>query len=75
MATRKKYDIISEATKVVDNQLALLEALYEAKDTQAKARSKLVCRCPACQAYRQSTLAWIETMRSSQPETEQPKAA
>jgi hypothetical protein len=56
----KKYDIVAEATALVDDQLELLRALYLAKQTMADGKSRLVCRCGSCRSHRQITLGWVE---------------
>jgi hypothetical protein len=58
----KKYDIVKEATKLVENQLALLQALYEAKRTLEDGRSRRVCRCGSCRRHRAITLTWVASL-------------
>jgi hypothetical protein len=56
---RRKYDIVKDATALVESQLGLLQALYLAKQTQAEGRSRLICRCGACRTQRAVTLDWL----------------
>jgi len=58
----KKYDIVKEATALVEDQLGLLQALYLARQTQAEGRSRLVCRCGNCKTHLVITLAWLNAL-------------
>jgi hypothetical protein len=58
----KKYDVLKEATALVESHLGLLQALYLAKQTQAEGKSRLVCRCGACQSNRAVTLDWLNAL-------------
>ncbi|HLF76387.1 MAG TPA: hypothetical protein VJB57_02765 [Dehalococcoidia bacterium] len=59
----KKYDVLKEAGTLVDSHLELLQALYEVKKVRMDAKSRLICRCPACRSEQESTLAWIGGFR------------
>lgn len=54
--------IVEQATQVVENHIAFLEALYEANKTLAEARSNRVCRCSSCKTHREITLSWVDSM-------------
>jgi hypothetical protein len=58
----KKYDIVKEATALVENHLCLLQALYLARQTQAEGTSRLICRCGNCQTNRAVTLDWLKAL-------------
>ena len=57
----KKYDILKEASALVEDELELLHALYLAKQTMADGSSRLVCRCGSCRSHRRITLDWVQT--------------
>ena len=59
------YDIMSEASDLVDCKLAMLEALQESRKFQIDTRSRIVCRCPSCRSANEKDLAWLHQMRAS----------
>jgi hypothetical protein len=69
-AIKMDAGILTEATRVVDHYLAVVEAEVGAKVIQRS--GKYVCACHSCRAARRDTLAWLDAIQADNPE---PRAA
>jgi hypothetical protein len=66
------YDVINEATDVIEVKLGILEALCEANKYRIEEGSRLICRCLSCRGANSSLNGWLWDMR--QPERLDPVA-
>jgi hypothetical protein len=61
----RRYNVVKQATRLVEAHVALLEAVYEARKTRSDGHSRLQCSCPVCQRDQEATLAWIAKVREN----------
>jgi hypothetical protein len=54
-----KYNVLNQASALVDDKLELLRMLAEDKKLLMDERSRVVCRCPACRYENERALAWL----------------
>ena len=67
MQLTEDFNVIDAATDVVESQLGLLEALYDANKYRMDESSRLMCRCPSCRGDHAAMAGWLWAIRRPEP--------
>lgn len=69
------YNIVAAAEAIVENEIELVRAIYEARQLQVKEASRIVCRCPSCRREIERALDWTAAVGEIAAAGEQPALA
>ena len=64
----QQYNVLVEATNLVDGQLELIAEVFGSKKALIEAGSRFVCSCRSCRGYTEQTLSWLAGFTSTPAE-------